>query len=245
MFITIVLIILGIALVVVFLNRKKDEEKAKLGIIGITAAAVVLSILSIFWGGRQSQFAYDPSVDQAVAEVAADRIAQAATGRRAVIVAETENATVFTETRLRVLRDRLAQRNMEVLGVISPRPESQAEEGIFLAEEAGLGADAIEYALRQYPNADVLISMVGMPGDDYSQVASRMGRIELFAFDEHPFPGWIRFVEHRAVSGVIVSAIDGDWADTSGSSEQIFDRRYVFVTPDNVGEVKQRVYHDY
>ena len=52
MVLTILIIVLGIALAVVYLNREKDEEKARLAILALTAAIVVVAMLRLFLPSR-------------------------------------------------------------------------------------------------------------------------------------------------------------------------------------------------
>jgi hypothetical protein len=240
MIITILLILLGIALVVVFINRKKDEEKAKLAIMVITASAVVLAVMSLFFRGGGA-IAYDPTADDSLARVAGIRIAEHAQGRQAVIIAETRNMSIFAQTRLTALQESLERNNVQILGISPAFPNQEIEEGIILATEAGFGPDALEAALASYPNAQLIISLAGLPSEEIVRLGNRLARLEFYAIDEQPMPGWIAFLEHRLLAGAVVSAIDADWADDSGTAEDLFNRRYVFVTRENLSDVRSRI----
>jgi hypothetical protein len=244
MIITILLILLGIALIVVFANRKKDEDKARLAIMGITLAAVVLAISSLFFRGGTTG-GYDPTLDDALAEVAGNRIAQHAQGRRTVFIAEVQQASLFDQTRLEAMRASFERNQMEILAVEPARPGFVPEEGVFFITEAGLGIDAIENALRNHPDAEVFVSLAGLPSEEAAGMARRLSTVEFYVIDEQPMPGWTAFLEHGIITGAIVPSLEADWSDFSGTREDIFDRRYVFVTRDNLDEVRARVEYQY
>lgn len=237
MIINILLVLLGLALLFVFFNRRKDEEKARLGIIVIAFAAIVLSGLKfIGGGGNQPEFEYDAAVDAAVAEVAADRIAEAAQGRRAVLVANMAD-DVVSVARLNAFRTQLEKHQIELLGVQSTRPESDAP-GDLLIREEGVDRRIFEQAIANHQGVEVLISLVGLPVDFDPQA---MRGVEVYAFDDVALAETIELVERGMINGVVVGTYDGDWSDTDGSKEDIFDRRYVFVTPQNVRDVRGRL----
>lgn len=241
MFITIILVLLGIALIAVFINRKKDEEKARIGILGITFAIIVLTIIRLVWGtGGDGGYTYDPSTDHAVAEIAASRIGHAAKGRRAVIIAESSGANLFNQTRLEVLQAELERQGLEILGVEEARPNAETEEGIFGSEET-IEIDAVENALRNYSGVEVLISLAGIPGEGMERLDRRLARVEFYAMEDHPYVDWVSLMREGILNGLILSPTDADWSFTEGSKEEIFDHRYVFVTPENFNEVSHRI----
>lgn len=241
MVITVLLIILGIALVFVFINRHKDEEKARLAIVVITVVAIILAVGSLFMRNADPEVTYDPTVDDALAQVAAARIAQHAEGRRLVIIAELQQPTMMAQTRLATFQVAVETHGMEVLGVEPARPGEEVEEGVFVITEAGLGVDAIQNALQNHPNVEVLVSLSGMPGEGIVRMQRQLRDVEFYAIDEQPMPGWTVLIDRQFLKGGIVPALDGDWTDFSGSREEIFERRYVFVTRENVEEVRSRV----
>lgn len=245
MILNILLILVGIALVFVFLNRKKDEDKARLAIMVLTITAIVLALVRIFSAGGGDETAYDPSVDDAVAQVAADRIADAAEGRRMVIIADVSYGNVFAQTRLDAFRHRMERHEFEILGVEAGRPEAEdLEEGVFLAENTGISQDAIENALRNYSDVQVIVSLSGMPSE-LNRVARPLEKIEFYVFEDYPYEDWTDDMARGVLNGIIVAATDSDWSNFDGSHEQLFDQRYIFVTPKNFNEVRDRLQLDF
>lgn len=239
MFLTILLIILGVALAVVFFNRQKDEEKARLGIIGLTAAIIVLSFLRLIGvGGGGAAESFDLTTDGAMGEVFADRIAQAAKGKRVVIVADANTTNPFAAARLEAFKNRLVANGQELLAIASTRPQSILAPGETFPSE-GLDARALEAALRENPEAEVLVSLAGFPMYNFAGVARQLERVEVFIFDEYAAAEWQDSIAAGVVDGIALQALEADWSDTSGSSEDIFNRRYFFVTRGNLSEVRQ------
>lgn len=240
MLFTIILVILGIALGVVYFNREKDEEKAKLGILGLSMAIVVLSLLRLLGvgSGAPAQSAYDVSVDRQIGEVMADRIAQVAQGKRVVIVGDAQTTNPFASAQIEAFQQRLSGHGLQVVAVESPWPQSLVDSGESFSRE-GLDGRALGAALDQHPEAEMLVSLAGFPLLNYNAVERRLERVEFYVFDDHGVSDWQGAVARGVVDGLIVQTPDADWTDTTGSGKEIFDRRYVFVTRDNLAEIRQ------
>jgi hypothetical protein len=237
MFLTILLVILGIALVVVYVNRSKDEEKARLAIVGLTGGIVVVAILSLIGVGGGGGPQFDTTVDRGVGEVAAERIALVAKGRQVVLIADQNPHNPFARSRLEGFRARLAAHNMQILGIQDPWPTTAVDHDF---PEEGVSAWGVEEALRNYPNADVYISLVGFPTYGLERVARDLEKVEFYALDENYLTDWVPYLRQGVLNGLVVPPYDSNWHDTSGSSEEVFDRRYVFVTRENLQEVAHR-----
>lgn len=240
MLLTILLVILGVALVVVFLNRQKDEEKARLGIIGLTAAIVVLSLVRLIGigGGGASQSIYDVTTDGAIGEVLADRIAQVAQGKRVVIVADANTTNPFAAARLEAFQRRLPTHGKELVGIESPWPPSLLSPGENFPSE-GLDARALKAAIDNHPDAEVLVSLAGFPMHNFDNVARQLEPVELYIFDEYSASDWQDSMTRGIVDGMVLQALNSDWSDISGSGEDLFERRYIFVTRENLSEVRR------
>lgn len=238
MILTILLVILGIALVVVFVNRGKDEEKARLAIIGLTSAIIVLAIVRLVGGGGglgQATFKVDTTLEERIGEVLADRVVQAATGRRVVIVSDVRPSNPVSKARTEAFQVRLLSHNIELLGVESPWPKIEGR----LPEE-GLSAYAVVEALRQHPEAEVVVSLAGFPGHNLAEVERQLEKVEIFVFEDYVYFEWKPFLNRGVIDGIVMQPLDADWTDESGSAEEMFDQRYIFVTRQNFRELRDR-----
>lgn len=241
MILTILIVILGIALGVVFFNREKDEDKARLGIMGLTAAIVVLSLvrlISVVGGPDEPE--WDTTVDQAIGKVMADKIAEVAQGKRVLIVAQTNTTIPYLEARLESVQEGLRAHNMEIVGVEEAKPPELLETDERYPDE-GLDARGVDAAMQKYPSAEVVVSLAGLPGYNFELIADDLKNVEFFVFDEVSVFDWKDYLAKGHVDGIILQPFDSDWSDTTGSGEAIFDRRYVFVTPDTYEDVRDRV----
>lgn len=242
MVLIIILVLLGLALIAVFVNREKDEEKARLAIMGLTVAILVVAIMSILGvgkGGGAAQF--DTSVDRAVGEVSADRIAGVATGSRVVLIVDSRPHNPFAKSRADGFIERLAAHHKEVVGTQDPWPR----DGDLNLPEEGLSSWGIEQALRNFPEADVIVSLAGFPTHGFDEVVRDLQKVEFFAIDENYLTDWVPYVRQGALKGLIVPPYDANWSDTSGTPEEVFDRRYVFVNAQNLAEMTRRFQDPY
>ncbi len=240
MVLTILIIVLGIALAVVYLNREKDEEKARLAILALTAAIVVVAMLRLFLPSRTTAPAYDTTTDNAIGGVIADRIAAVADGRKVVIVSAVARPSPFLTARVAGFQERMAANGFEVLGVSEAYPQEILEANETLPDE-GLDARAIGLAIERFPDAEIVVSMVGYPTHNFDRIIRDVQQLEFYIFADFVGQPWQEAVARGIVDGLFIQPLDAVWNDTSGTVEDIFDRRYAFVTRENMPEVLPRV----
>src|SRR5690625_2186303 len=107
MIFNILIIPLGGALILVFFRRKKDEEKARRVIIGLAAVIVLLVVVRLVTlGTGPPETHHDTAFDHELGSVAADRIAEIATGRSAVIVVPIR-MTAYMDARTKGVEEQL------------------------------------------------------------------------------------------------------------------------------------------
>jgi|SRR5690625_1706092 len=241
MILTILIILLGIALIFTFVNREKDEEKARLAIMGLTALIVVLTIARVAISVRgPAAPVYDTSLDESLGAVAADTIAQVAQGNSAVIVAPIGLRAPYLDARLKGFEEQIRTHNITVVGIEDAYSPELYAEGEVIPEE-GLNPRSFELALQRHPDADILISLAGLPRGNLNNLAQDLRRIEVYIFDDYSPTHWANYLESGIINGIIIQPYDAIWTDTSGTPEEIFNRRYVFVTPDNLASLRSRV----
>ncbi len=233
----ILLILLGIGLAFVFVNRKKDEEKAKLAMVGIVFATLVVAAVHIY---RQSQPAhltyYDPSLDRQLASVMAERILANSDGRNVVIVGDTDPRNVFHRERMDAMQQAFANANIEVLGVVPARPPLEEGEEGFEGDEV-IDMRGIELALDTHPNVDILICIAGMPFTGWDEVGSRLEAVDFFVVDESIFFDWRPLLRRGVLDGIIIPRFDSNFTDTTGTPDEVYDRRFMLVNMDNLADV--------
>lgn len=245
MILTILIIILGIALLFTFVNREKDEEKARLAIVGLTAVIVVLTIARVVLSMKgPTAPVYDTALDEKLGGIAADTFANVAKGNTAVIVAPIGLKTPYLEGRLKGFEEQIRTHNITILGIEDAYSPELYPEGQIIPEE-GLDARAFELALQKHPDAEILISLAGLPTRNMNNIARDLQRIEVYVFDDYTPPNWIDYIQHRVVDGMILQPYDAIWTDTSGTPQEVFNRRYVLVTPENLDDLRSRVDPDY
>lgn len=238
--ITVLLVILGIALVIVFLNRGKDEQKAKVLILGIFGAAIVLTIVRFFVGGSSEESVYDPETDNAVATITADVIVEASKGRRAVILAELERPTRFQEVQLAAFQEHIQTLGVTILGVESAFPNLVVEEGVFPATSPEVGADALENVLSKYSDVELIISMAGTPNQTVTSLGRKMARVEFYALSSQPSEDWVAALRDGVLDGAIVPVVNDQWNFDASTNLEIFNNQFVFVTRENFNEKRSR-----
>ena len=237
----ILLILLGIGLAFVFVNRKKDEEKAKLAMIGIVFATLLVSAVHVYRSSQPSHLTfYDPAADRETATIMAERIMAISEGRNVVIVGDTDPRNIFHRERIDAMERAFAAANVEVLGVVPARPPlAEGEEGI--EGDEVIDMRGIELALNTYPNLDLLICIAGMPFTGWEGVSSRLQEIDFFVVDESVFFDWRPLLNRGIVNGIIIPRFDSNFSDTSGTEDDIYDRRFMMVTTENLASVAQYI----
>lgn len=241
MFLIILLVVLGGGLVAVYMNREKDEAKAKVATVGLTIAILVVAMLNLLNVGDDGA-QVDTSVDYVTASVAADRIAQAAQGSRVVLVADPRDYNPMAKVRLEAFRERLPAHNKEILGVQSPWPEDPAD---YEFPEEGLSTWGISKALANFGDVEVVISLAGVPVHGLDDISSQLESVEFFAMDQNFHANSRELVTEGPLKGMVVPPFESNWSDLSGADEELFNRRYVFVTRENLSEVADRLADPY
>ncbi|MEX2381377.1 MAG: hypothetical protein WD490_03255 [Opitutales bacterium] len=241
-------IILGVALLFTFANRKDNEDKAKISVMVIAAVAIIGAISQIFvnvggaGGGADGRL--DDNVNAAIGQVAAERFASTMnSGDDIVVIANVVGAYVSPAVQARhdAFVEHAQLNGLNVLGSISPfgrdpQPEDMGSAGM------GVPVPAVRRAMEEFPSARGVVSLEGLPMANIRNISGfSSGDTKYYAIVEFAPYDWRPMLRDGLLGGIIVYHSAPDWNATRGTPEELFDKRFVHVTQDNFTLVSDRL----
>src|SRR5690606_3385490 len=121
----------------------------------------------------------------------------------------------FLDARLTGFQEGMAANGFEVLGVSEAYPQEILEADETLPDE-GLDARAIGLAMERFPNAQVVVSLIGYPTHNFDRVIRDLQDVEFYVFADFVGQPWQQAVARGIVDGLFIQPLDAVWNDTSG-----------------------------
>ena len=224
------LIIFGIALIVVFFQRKKNPELSKPLMIGLVVVLFLLQGIKWFGGGggdtaERIQITY--TFQSAAASVLGQQIARDLDGGTVVLM-QTAPDTEFAASQVKGLEEGLG-------GGFSVETASLMEDGMddmMALEGLGITSDMLLRVVNDHPDAAALVSAAGMP---YFEDRIPRDLPPLYVLEAPDFAEGNDLLRQGVVEACIQYKNDVDWQAKPArgmSKEEIFDLRYTLKTAD-------------
>jgi hypothetical protein len=228
--VNVLLIIFGIALIVVFIQRNKNPELSKLVMIGLVVVLFILQGIKWFGGGdgeaaERVQITY--TFQSAAASILGQQIARDLDGGKIVLM-QTAPDTEFARSQEAGLKEGLGDGfSLEIASLM----ESGMDDMMML-EGLGITGDILENVVRDHPGAVALVSAVGIP---YFENRPPQNMPPLYILEAPDFGENNDLLSQGTVQALIQYKSDVDWQAKPArgmSKEEIFDLRYTLITAD-------------
>lgn len=247
------LMILALCAVLVWLYRLRQEQPwARTALAVGIALGLVLTAVRVGRSCRPPPAPHmDRAIEQALGQIAAEEFARLADGAPVVLVLPhgivEGYASPAAESRTRAFLAGAEAAGLQIVAQMSPlaayaedlddpTDPDALEEPIAILMDVGVDYRSVQYAIRNIPQARVIICLDGVPTYGVGRMPGLEDRM-ILGIDLYGIaPDWAHGLRRGQLSAVIAPRNEPGPASAARrpSRREIFDRHYLLVTNENV-----------